>query len=193
MLSGFLAKGSRLSKAQVVFFSQWTVTGRMKNRQHLQAAMMRWLMRLRSLCCAHKVFYQKYLKKQHQQSWSADPYSAVCSPAMRSTVQRYLNVNAKVPFAWNKVKKVGSFEIWASTWRSYFVVENMSWILLSLLLNLVSLLVTCSSFLKYLCGRVWIQALLKSMKIIPLTVYGFWILVPNPQGFSWILLPILPQ
>lgn len=102
--SGFLAQGSRLSKAQVVFFSQQTVTGRMTNRQHLQAAVMRWLSSLRSLCHAHKVFDQEYLKKQHQQAWSIDPNSAVCSPAMRSTVQSYLN--AKVLFAWNKIKEV---------------------------------------------------------------------------------------
>lgn len=38
---------------------------------------------------------------------------------------------------------------------------------------LVSLLVTCSSFLKCLEGKVWIHVLLKSIKIFPLTVYGF--------------------
>jgi len=157
----------------------------MKNRQHLQAAIMRWLTSLRSLCHAHKVFNQKYLKEQHQQAWSVDPSSAVCPPAMRSTVQRYLN--AKVLFAWNKIKEVGVFKICSLNMEMFCCCGEQ-------VLNLAFSLAywfTCSSFLKYLEGRVWLQALLKSMKIFPLTVHGFWILAPNPQGFSWILLPVL--
>lgn len=92
--------------------------GRMKTRQHLQAAMLRWLSSLRSLCHTQKIFDQKYLKKQHQQARSVDPNSAVCSPAMRSTVQRYLN--AKVLFAWNKVKEVGVFKICSLNMERFF-------------------------------------------------------------------------
>lgn len=94
----------------------------MKNRQHLQAAVARWLSSLRSLCHAHKVFDQKYLKKQHQQSWSVDPNSAICSPAVRSTVQRYLN--AKVLFAWNKIKEVGVFKICSLKVKRLFCCEE---------------------------------------------------------------------
>lgn len=165
--------------------------GRMKNRQHLQAAMMRWLSSLRSLCHAHRVFDQKYLKKQHQQAWSVDPNSAVCSLAMRSTVQRYLN--AKVLFAWSKIKEVGVFKICSLNMERFFCCGEQVLNLAFSLTKLGFLVGYLQLGLKYLEGRVWIQALLKSMKIFPLTVYGFWILAPNPQGFSWILLPILPE
>lgn len=105
--SGFWVRSSRMSKAWVVFFSQWRDMGWRMNRQHLQAISMMWLSSLRPLCHSHIVFDQKYPNKKWV--WSVDPDSATCPPATRSTGQRCLD--AEVLLAWKEVKKVGVWDL----------------------------------------------------------------------------------